>query len=371
MLCGYNGEETLSGLKITGMDVKSFTMPYTQPIGSSLGTYAGAGWTLVLLHTADGPTGVGFTMSLDTKGAAAVHTCIEDDLAPLAAGRDALAPESLWHALWAPMKPRMRGGIGMHALSAVDIACWDIVAKTAGLPLNRLLGGYRQTVPVYGSGGWVTLDDSALVAECQAFAEQGIAAYKLKIGTPRDAERVALLRREMGDDFTLLVDANQNYNVREAIEVSRRLAEYGVAWLEEPVIADSVDDLAETARHSAIPIAAGENAYLRWGFREICERRAVAFLQPDVVRCGGVTEWMKVAHLADAYNISLTSHLVHELHVSLVGASPSGHLVEYVNLFGNDLFTREFAVEDGHLRVPEVPGHGVEFNMDTVRRLES
>lgn len=359
----------MTGLTITGIEATAFTVPHARPIGSALGTYDGAGWIVVHVHTADGPTGCGFTMGLDTRGNAAVLACIEHDLAPLAEGRDALAPEALWQAMWSPMKPRMRAGIGLQALSAIDIACWDIVARSAGLPLNRLLGGYRQDVPVYGSGGWVTLDDGELIAECQEFAEQGITAYKLKIGTPRDIERIALLRREMGDSFTLLVDANQKYNVREAIEVSRRLAEYGVAWLEEPVIADSVDDLAEVARQSAVPIAAGENAYLRWGFRELCERRAVSYLQPDAVRCGGVTEFMKAAHLADAYNLSLTSHLAHELHVSLVGASPSGNLVEVVNLFDADLFTHEFKVADGRLGVPDVAGHGVEFNMDMVRRL--
>ena len=359
----------MGGLKITGVEATAFTVPHTTPIGSALGTYDGAGWVVVHVHTADGPTGCGFTMGLDTRGNAPVLACIEHDLAPLALGQDALAPEALWRAMWAPMKPRMRAGIGLQALSAIDIACWDIVAKSAGLPLNRLLGGYRQDVPVYGSGGWATMDDGALVAECQAFAEQGITAYKLKIGGPRDLERVALLRREMGADFTLLVDANQRYIVREAIAASRRLAEYDVAWFEEPVVADSVDDLAETARQSAIPVAAGENAYLRWGFREICERRAVSFLQPDAVRCGGVTEFMKAAHLADAFNVSLTSHLAHELHVSLVGASPAGYLVEYVNLFDADLFTGDFAVRDGCLAVPDTPGHGVAFNMDMVRRL--
>lgn len=359
----------MNGLKITGIEATAFTVPHTRPIGSALGTYDGAGWIVVHVHTAEGPTGCGFTMGLDTRGNAAVLACIEHDLAPLAEGRDALAPEALWQAMWAPMKPRMRAGIGLQALSAIDIACWDIVAKSAGLPLNRLLGGYRQNVPVYGSGGWVTLDDGELVAECQAFAEQGITAYKIKIGTKRDVERVALLRREMGDDFTLFVDANQRYIVREAVEMSHRLAEFGVGWLEEPVIADSVDDLAETARRSAVPIAAGENTYLRWGFREMCERRAVSFLQPDAVRCGGVTEFMKAAHLADAFNVSLTSHLAHELHVSLVGASPAGYLVEYVNLFDPGLFDGDFTVKDGHLRVPDSPGHGVAFNMDMVRRL--
>jgi len=291
-----------------------------------------------------------------------------NELAPLAVGQDALAPEALWQRLWGPNKARMRGGIGLYALSSVDIACWDIVAKAAGLPLNRLLGGFRQRVPVYGSGGWLTLSDKELVAECQAFAGSGITAYKFKIGGPRDRERMAHLRREMGEGFTLFADANQTYNVREAVEVSCLLAEHGVAWLEEPVLADTVDDLAEVARKSMVPIGAGENAYMRWGFREICERRAAAYLQPDVCRCGGITEFVKVAHLADAFNLALSSHLAHELSIGLVGASPRGFMAEYMELFPPGALTREFKVEGGAIRVPEAPGHGVEFTQEALRR---
>ena len=117
-----------------------------------------------------------------------------------------------------------------------------------------------------------------------------------------------------------------------------------------------------------VPTAAGENAYMRWGFREICERRAVGFLQPDVCRCGGVTEFIKIAHLADAFNISLSSHLAHELSVSLVGATPRGYMVEYMEFFSPGDFTQDFSVRDGHIDVPDAPGHGVEFTTDALER---
>jgi L-alanine-DL-glutamate epimerase-like enolase superfamily enzyme len=254
------------------------------------------------------------------------------------------------------------------ALSAVDIACWDIVGKAAGLPVHRMLGGFREAVPVYGSGGWHTLTDTALVAEAEAFAAQGITAYKYKIGTDRDQARTALLRETLGPEFTLLADANQKYTVREAIEVSRMLVDYGVAWIEEPVLADSVDDLAEVAAHSRVPTAAGENAYFRWGFREMCERRAAAYLQPDVGRCGGITEFAKIAHLADAYNLSLSSHLWHELSISLVGASSRGFMAEYAELIPAGALTRTFPVVEGKIMVPGVAGHGVEFTAEALDR---
>ncbi|MCY3822306.1 MAG: mandelate racemase/muconate lactonizing enzyme family protein [Nitrospinae bacterium] len=355
-------------LKIRSLEALPLKVPLKKTFQSSLGVYTHLDVIVVHLHTERGPSGTGFTMGLGGEGGSAMAPYIENELAPFAIGQDALAPEALWNRMWAPNKARMRGGLGLYSLSAVDIACWDIVAKVAGLPLNRLLGGFRQKVPVYGSGGWHTLPDSELLEEAQEAASLGMSGYKLKIGTNRDQERLDFLRKNMGEDFILFCDANQNYNVREAVEVSSMLAEYGVAWFEEPVLADCVDDLAEVAGKSMVPTAAGENAYMRWGFREICERRAVGFLQPDVCRCGGVTEFVKIAHLADAFNISLSSHLAHELSVSLVGATPRGYMVEYMEFFSPDDFTQDFTVSDGYIHVPETPGHGVEFTADALER---
>lgn len=343
-------------------------IPLAKPISSALGTYTAIDCVMVTVHTSDGPTGTGFTMGLGGAWSRAVAAYITDELTPLAIGQDVLAPEALWRRLWSPNKARMRAGLGVWALSAVDIAVWDIVAKTAGLPLHTLLGGYRRDVPVYGSGGWHDLSDAELVGEAEAFAAQGITAYKYKIGSTRDLERTALLREAMGDDYTLLADANQRYGVREAIEVSAMLADYGIAWMEEPVLADTLDDLAEVAAGSAVPTAAGENAYFAWGFREMCERRAVSYLQPDIARCGGVTEFRKIAALADSYEIALSSHLWHELSISLVGAARSGWACEYTELIPAGTFTRPFEVTDGNISIPDVAGHGVEFNPDAVTR---
>jgi len=358
----------MSELVIRSIETRAMPLPLEHPISSALGSYTHVDCTAVWLHTEDGLTGVGFTMGLGGSASAGIVPYIIRELAPLVIGQDALAPEALWHRLWGPNKARMRAGLGVWALSAVDIACWDLLGKAAGLPIHRLLGGYRTKVPVYGSGGWHNLSDADLVAEGLAFAAQGITAYKYKIGTERDHERTALLRKELGDDFVLLADANQKYNVREAVEISYKLAEYGVAWLEEPVYADSLDDLAEVAQRSAVPTAAGENVYMRWGFREMCERRAVSFLQPDVARCGGITEFRKVAHLADAFNLSLSSHLWHELSISLVGSSPRGYLVEYADLIPAGVLTRQFDVVDGCIEVPDVAGHGFEFTPEAIHR---
>jgi len=354
--------------KIQAVESTALRFPLPQPITTALSTYTHVDATAVRLRSDDGLVGFGMTAGLGGSAGAAVKPYIDAELAPLVVGEDALAPEALWHRMWSPNKPRMRGGLGAWALSAVDIACWDLLGKTAGLPVHRLLGGFREDVPVYGSGGWHSLGDTELVAECQAFAAQGIQAYKYKVGSPRDRERTALLRREMGDDFILFADANQRFDVMQALDTARMLADHGVAWLEEPVLADSSDDLAEVAASSPVPVAAGENVYFRWGFREICERRAAAYLQPDAGRCGGITEFAKIAHLADAHNISLSSHLWHELSISLVGASRQGFMVEYAELIPADSLTRPFEVSDGSIRVLDVPGHGVELTDEAMTR---
>ncbi len=351
----------INQLVIDRIEATARTLPLRRPIASALGSYDHVDCVVVDVHTIDGPTGCGFTACLGGAASAAIVPYIEQELTPLATGQNVLYPEALWHRLWGPNKARQRAGIGVWALSAIDIAVWDALAKAAGLPLVTLLGGYRHTVPVYGSGGWHTLSDDEMLAECREFAAKGITAYKYKIGTDRDEARTALLRREMGDDFTLLADANQRYGVREAVEVAAMLAHHGVAWLEEPVVADSVDDLAAVAERSPVPVAAGENAYLRWGFREIVERRAAAYLQPDIGRCGGVTEFRKVGALADAGGLALSSHLWHELSISLVGAFSSGWACEYAELLPEGTLTRPFEVVDGSIAVPPVAGHGVEF----------
>lgn len=326
------------------------------------------------MHTKDGPSGVGYSMEMGARPSGTVAGIV-GELSQVVIGQDALGPEALWERIWSRNKPKLQGGVACWALSALDTAWWDVLAKSAGLPLHTLLGGHRREVPVYGSGGRRGLSDSDLVAECVGFAERGASAYKFKIGDADDAEerssdedRIALLRKEMGSDFTLFADANQAYDVREALEIASMLRHYDIAWFEEPVPAHSIGDLAAVSRGSAVPVAAGENVYFRWGFRELCERGAAAILQPDIGRCGGVSEFRKIAHLAESFGLALCSHVVPELSATLVGASPAGYLVEYVEHAPEDLWASPFPIVAGKLTVPDVPGHGVELSVEARTR---
>jgi L-alanine-DL-glutamate epimerase-like enolase superfamily enzyme len=364
--CAYH--DPVAATTIEAVETTALRFPLAIPITTALSTYTHVDATAVHLRTKGGLTGFGITAGLGGMANVAIKPYIDAELAPLVIGQDALAPAAAWHRMWSPNKPRMRAGLGVWALSAVDIACWDLLGKAADLPLHRLLGGFVSDVPVYGSGGWHSLSDDELIAECQTFSKQGMTAYKYKIGGPRDQERTELLRREMGEDFILFADANQRFTVNQALETARMLADHGIAWFEEPVLADSTDDLAEVAAASPVPVATGENVYFGWGFREVCDRRAAAYLQPDVGRCGGITEFVEIAHLAEAYNLALSSHLWHELSISLVGASRRGFMVEYAELIPADALTLPFEVVDGTIRVPDTPGHGVELTPEALAR---
>lgn len=358
----------MSGTRIRSIEAVPLAVPLIRPISSSLGLYTHASGVAVTVRTDDGPDGFGFNLGLGGSPSRALAAYVIDELAPLAVGQAADNPDALWTRMWAPNKPRLRGGIGAWALSAVDVAVWDIVGKLAGSSVHSLLGGHRDEVPVYGSGGWLSLTDEELVAEAVSFVERGIDRFKFKIGTPRDEERTALLRAELGDGVTLYADANQRFTVDEALESARMLAGYGVAWLEEPVLAGATFDLALVAGSSPVPIAVGENEYFGSGFREICLVSDVTYLQPDVVRCGGFTEFRKIADLAVTHDRTLTSHLWHELSVSAVAASPAGKLVEFAELIPADVFTGDFAPRAGSIHVPDVPGHGVQIAAEVIDR---
>lgn len=368
-------EEIVTAMKITSVEIVPLLVPFADSPARQFASSPtqrdnpGILVTAVYVHTDSGPTGFGYTSQIGSKAAPAIAAYIREELAPTIVGANALAPEALWQRMWGPNKSRMRGGLGVQALSALDIACWDIVAKVAGLPLWSILGGFQRDVPVYGSGGTPNYLDAELLKECTYFANAGITSYKFKIGDSSvyeghssDADRIAMLRKEFGGDFTLYADANQRYTVSQAIEASKMLADFDIAWFEEPVLCDLLSDLATVAAASPVPVAAGENNYMRWEFREMCTKRAASFLQPDPVLCGEITEFRKIAHLADAFGLSLCTHLCHELGASLVGAFPSGHSCEYYMQFPTEMWTNDFIPLNGRVTAPDVPGHGLELS---------
>jgi L-alanine-DL-glutamate epimerase-like enolase superfamily enzyme len=347
---------------ITAVSISVLEIPFDKPIASALGTYIGSDYVLVELTTKQNITGTGFCMSLDRRGTKAVVSYLEEELVPLVIGLEITDPRSLWSKMWSVNKARMRGGVGVHALSAIDTAVWDAYAISKNISLSSMLGKKIDEVPVYGSGGWLSLSDKELIKEGENYRKLGISAYKIKIGGERDKERLSLLKEEMGDHFDIYVDANQSFSVTEAIETAKWLRDFEVKWFEEPVLSDCPWELEAVASNSKVPIAAGENVYFRWGFEDLCQRKAALYLQPDIGRCGGVTEWIRIAELADNYELQLTSHLLHEISVSLISPFDCGFAVEYMNFFKDNPYTEDFSVKNGKIKIPSAPGHGVQFS---------
>ena len=318
----------------------------------------------VRVTDADGAEGVGYTYTVGAGGAA-VRALVDRDLRPVVTGAEADRIEAVWPAMWWRLHYGGRGGFASLAISAVDIALWDLRARRLGAPLWRLLGGHDPRVPCYAGGIDLDLPLERLLAQTDENLRRGFRAIKMKVGRPRladDVERVRAMRRHLGDGVPLMVDANMGWSADEAIRAARALGGLDVFWLEEPTIPDDVAGHARIAREGGLPIAAGENLHTLWEFQHLIAAGGVSFPEPDVTNCGGVTVFMKVAHLAEAFNLPVTSHGAHDLTVHLLAALPNRSYLE-AHGFGLDRYIAEpLRIEDGRACAPERPGHGIRFD---------
>ncbi len=326
---------------------------------------------VVRIRTELGEEGVGYTYTVGKVGGSAVKAIIRDDLAPILSGADPLQNEFLWERMWWRMHYVGRGGLASFAIAAVDIALWDLKCKSAGEPLWKLAGGHSNRARVYAGGIDLLLPLDQLARQTDANLDRGIRAIKMKVGRDRleeDVERVKAMRQLIGSEYPLMVDANMRWTVEEAIRAAKAFAEHDVYWLEEPTIPDDVDGYRRILESGGLPIAVGENYHTIYEFQKIIAAEAVSFPEPDVSNIGGITPWLKVAHLAEAFNLPVTTHGVHELHVHLLGAIPNDSLLE-AHGFGLEPFIRDpVKIEDGWAIAPDRAGHGVEFLWDELEK---
>jgi L-alanine-DL-glutamate epimerase-like enolase superfamily enzyme len=325
----------------------------------------------VRLCDADGAAGVGYTYTVGTGGGA-VHALVTRDLAPRLYGREAERVEQLWQTMWWALHYGGRGGLASLAISAVDIALWDLRARRLGTPLWRLLGGFDPRVPCYAGGIDLDFSLDALLKQTDENLARGFRAIKMKVGRSvlaEDVERVRAMRAHLGRDVPLMVDANMRWSVDDAIRAARALRELEPVWLEEPTIPDDVPGHARIVREGGLPIAAGENLHTLHEFRALIEARGVTFPEPDVTNCGGITTFMKVCHLAESFNLPVTSHGAHDVTVHLLAAVPNRSYLE-AHGFGLDRFIAEpLRLEHGAAVAPDRPGHGIEFDWAALERL--
>lgn len=327
----------------------------------------------VRIRDADGAEGLGYTYTVG-KGGAAIASLIGKELAPLLTGLPSDRIEWLWQKMWWGLHFVGRGGAASFAIAAVDIALWDMAARRAGRPLWRHLGGFDPQVPAYAGGIDLQLPLDRLLRQTDDNLAKGFRAIKMKVGRDRlseDVERVRAMRGHLGPDFPLMADANMRWLVEDAIRAARKLRPFDLVWLEEPTVPEDVRGHARIMREGGLPVATGENFHLLAEFEAMISGGGVAFPEPDLATCGGVTVWMKVAGLAEAHNLRVTSHGVHDLHVHLLAAVPNRSFLE-VHGFGLERFMAEpLRLEKGMAVAPERPGHGIDLDWAALERLRA
>jgi L-alanine-DL-glutamate epimerase-like enolase superfamily enzyme len=323
---------------------------------------------IVRIVDADGAVGTGYCYTIGTGGSSVVRL-LHDHLAPDLVGRDGDMVEELWKRLLFRTHATAVGAITSLALAAIDTALWDLRCRRAGLPLHVMAGGAQARVPVYSTeGGWLQLPPEELVEQALLAREQGFGGCKIKVGKPHVSEDVARLeavRGAVGPGFDIMVDANQAFTVDEAIRRAHAFEPLDLAWFEEPLPAEDLGGHIRLAAATSLPIAVGESIYSLSHFREYLQRAGCSIVQADAARIGGITPWLKTAHLAEAFNMPICPHFLMELHVGLTAAVPNGRWVEYIPQL-DELTLAGMAIEDGHAVPSQEPGLGIAWDLDAI-----
>lgn len=362
-------------MKISRTTCNAFRMPLKQVFTSSRVTMTHRELVVVEVETDQGETGVGWCTTAGV-GAAAVQALIAGYLAPLLPGLDPRNTEQIWQRLWMECHAAGPAGITTLAVSAIDIAMWDLKAKAAGEPLHRLLGGARDSVDVYASAINLHLSKDELVRQARGQLGEGYTGFKIKVGRAdpyEDLERCLTVREAIGHNRTLMLDANQKWSIGEAIQRTRILAGAAPLFIEEPLLSDTVDGHARLRDATGMPIAVGEQLCNRYEFWNYVREGAVDFLQPDVWKVGGITEFLKIAALGAATGIPISPHGALELSVHLAAALPNALHVEHIfglNLFDFGATSTPLPITRGRLTPGTAAGHGVSFDREALAEHE-
>lgn len=361
-------------MKITEVESFILHVPIPRLVTDSFNKADTWGLPGLRIRTDEGVEGTGYTSTL-THGDFAIKDIIDRIYTPLLIGEDPLDTQRHWDRMyWSDAHWVGRLGITQMALAAVDIALWDLKSKVCGLPLHRLLGGHKEgLVPSYNTdGGWLNFDVPRLIDEMRAIIDLGWSGVKMKIGKddPReDIARVQAVREALGPDIDLMIDVNQRWNRTRALAWAERFAPFDIGWLEEPIDPDDIEGHRLLAERTTIPIAVGEHVYSRTAFRDLIVRGHVGYVQADVTRLGGVTEWLAVAEIAHANHIPVVPHHADmmRVHQHLAAAHPGAPMIECIPWL-QEIFREPADIRNGVFHVPETPGASTDFRDDMFAR---
>jgi L-alanine-DL-glutamate epimerase-like enolase superfamily enzyme len=325
-----------------------------------------------ILHVTDaeGVTGTGYAYTIG-QGGSSVIALLRDHFAPRLIGREAEEIEAIWRDLFMASHALSVGPLTALALATIDTALWDLRGLRLGRPLHLLAGGAQPRIPVYTTeGGWLHMSEAEIVAEAEAARAGGFAGTKIKVGRPRlqeDLRRLSAVRAAVGPEFQVMTDANQGFTVAEAIRRAAAFETAGLdlAWYEEPLPAEDVEGHVRLSAATRIPVAVGESLYHPAQFRDYLARNGCSIVQVDVARIGGITPWLKVAHMAEAFNVPVCPHFLMELHLPLVCAVPNGAWLEHIPQL-DDIAASRVVVQDGHATPPTEPGNGIAWDWDAI-----